>query len=104
VFDILSNDFGYKQFKNSTSGFLKFLEHLCNKSWCIMEYTGSYYQQLAMFLYQTIPPCKISMLTSSDFNFLNDIDGVRYKISQSENPSKRNTHISSIILLYILNL
>lgn len=52
VFDVWSTDFGYKQFKNSTSGFLEFLAYLSNNSWCVMEYTGSYYQQLAMFLYK----------------------------------------------------
>ena len=52
VFDVWSTDFGYKQFKNSTSGFLEFLAYLSNNSWCVMEYTGSYYQQLAMFFYK----------------------------------------------------
>ncbi|MDA3954732.1 MAG: hypothetical protein PF485_13875 [Bacteroidales bacterium] len=43
VFDVWSNDFGYKQFKNSSSRFSEFLSHLSKNSWCVMEYTGSYY-------------------------------------------------------------
>lgn len=52
VFDIWSDDLGHKQFKNTTEGFFKFSLLLDNSSWCVMEYTGSYYQQLALYLYE----------------------------------------------------
>ncbi len=52
VFDIWSRDFGHKQFKNDCTGFSDFLLLLDTRSWCVMEYTGSYYHQLAVFLYE----------------------------------------------------
>lgn len=52
VFDVWSNDFGHKQFNNTVDGFEKFSYWLCSESWCVMEYTGSYYQQLAIYLYE----------------------------------------------------
>ena len=52
VFDVWSDDFGHRQFRNTHEGFLNFSMFLVNTSWCVMEYTGSYYQQLAMYLYE----------------------------------------------------
>lgn len=52
VFDIWSVQLGHKQFKNNQEGFSELLLLLDSKSWCVMEYTGSYYHQLAVFLYQ----------------------------------------------------
>lgn len=52
VFDVWSDDFGHKQFKNTEEGFCELLLLLRSDSWCVMEYTGSYYQQLAMYLYE----------------------------------------------------
>lgn len=47
-----SEEFGHKQFKNNTEGFGKFILLLDSDSWCVMEFTGSYYQNLALFLYE----------------------------------------------------
>lgn len=52
VCDVWSDDFGHKQFKNTIEGFSDFLLLLHYNSWCVMEYTGSYYQQLAVYLYE----------------------------------------------------
>lgn len=59
VFDVWSNHWGHKQFKNSSDGFSSFLLFLDTSSWCVMEFTGSYYQQLAMFLYENGVPVSI---------------------------------------------
>jgi len=52
VFDVWSEDLGHKQFKNNKEGFIKFSELLHVDNWCVMEYTGSYYQQLAIYFYE----------------------------------------------------
>lgn len=52
VFDVWSSDFGHKQFHNTVDGFEEFSHWLSSESWCVMEYTGSYYQQLAIYLYE----------------------------------------------------
>jgi transposase len=52
VFDVWSDTFGYKQFKNDEDGFSEFLLVLGLDSWCVMEYTGSYYLRLATFLHE----------------------------------------------------
>jgi len=52
VFDVWSKEFGHKQFKNNQQGFENFALLLDDKSWCVMEFTASYYQHLAIFLYQ----------------------------------------------------
>ncbi len=52
VFDVWGEGFGYKQFKNNDEGFSSFLLLLTRSSWCVMEYTGSYYLKLARFLYE----------------------------------------------------
>ncbi|WP_346854973.1 IS110 family transposase [uncultured Draconibacterium sp.] len=51
VFDVWSEKWGYKQFKNTSEGFSAFLLLLTSQSWCVMEFTGSYYHQLALFLH-----------------------------------------------------
>jgi len=53
VFDVWSSKLGHKQFRNNAGGFSDFLLLLDSQSWCVMEYTGSYYQQLAVFLYES---------------------------------------------------
>jgi len=52
VFDVWSAELGHKQFTNNPDGFEKFMLHLDGSCWCVMEYTGSYYNQLALFLYE----------------------------------------------------
>jgi transposase len=52
VFDVWCEDFGHKQFNNTYDGFDEFSHWLYSESWCVMEYTGSYYQQLAIYLYE----------------------------------------------------
>jgi len=51
-FDVWSSELGHKKFSNNLCGFKDFKKELSKSSWCVMEYTGCYYQQLAMFLYQ----------------------------------------------------
>lgn len=53
VFDVWSSKLGHKQFSNNQEGFDRFLLLLDSKCWCVMEYTGSYYCQLAMFLHES---------------------------------------------------
>nr|WP_320119531.1 IS110 family transposase [uncultured Marinifilum sp.] len=52
VFDVWSTKFGHKQFKNTPEGFAELLLLLSPQSWCVMEYTGNYYYQLAVFLFE----------------------------------------------------
>nr|WP_321451325.1 IS110 family transposase [uncultured Carboxylicivirga sp.] len=52
VFDVWSNRLGHKQFKNNQEGFSKFVLLLDSKCWCVMEYTSTYYNQLALFLHE----------------------------------------------------
>ncbi len=52
VFVVWSSELGHKQFTNNNEGFNKFLLLLDAKSWCVMEYTGCYYNQLALFLFE----------------------------------------------------
>jgi transposase len=59
VFDAWSPKLGHKQFKNNPEGFEKFLLLLDSDCWCIMEYTASYYQQLACFLYENQVPVSV---------------------------------------------
>lgn len=59
VFDAWSPKLGHKQFKNNPEGFSKFLLLLDSDCWCIMEYTASYYQQLAIFLYGNQVPVSV---------------------------------------------
>ena len=52
VFDVWGADIGHRQFNNNPEGFSEFSLLLQSSSWCVMEYTGSYYQQLAIYLYE----------------------------------------------------
>jgi len=52
VFDVWSSKLGHLQFKNTPDGFSEFLLVLDSNCWCVMEYTGIYYYQLALFLYE----------------------------------------------------
>ncbi len=52
TFDIWSETLGHKKFENSVKGFRLFYKLLDNKSLCVMEYTASYYQKLALYLFE----------------------------------------------------
>jgi transposase len=51
-FDVWSPKIGHQTFINNECGFRKLLKQLAPDSYCVMESTGSYYQQLASFLYE----------------------------------------------------
>ena len=51
VFDVMDSSEKHHQFKNDQSGFKAFGKLLNENSHCVMEATGSYYQQLATWLY-----------------------------------------------------
>ena len=53
VFDVVDASEKHHQFKNDPSGFKEFSKLLCEKSHCVMEATGSYYQGLATWLYDS---------------------------------------------------
>lgn len=50
VFDVTDSDGNYWQFKNSFSGFNKFVKLLTVTSHCVMEATGYYHYKLAYYL------------------------------------------------------
>lgn len=50
VFDVTDSDGNYWQFKNSLSGFNKFVKQLTITSHCVMEATGYYHYKLAYYL------------------------------------------------------
>ncbi|WP_179377424.1 IS110 family transposase, partial [Winogradskyella wichelsiae] len=50
VFDVTDSQGNYYQFKNSISGFKKFVKLLDVNSHCVMEATGYYHYQLAYYL------------------------------------------------------
>ena len=50
VFDVTDSDGHYYQFKNTLSGFKKFIKLLNLNSHCVMEATGYYHYQLAYYL------------------------------------------------------
>ena len=50
VFDVTDSQGNYYQFKNSISGFKKFVKLLSINSHCVMEATGYYHYQLAYYL------------------------------------------------------
>lgn len=52
TFDVWSKLLGHKQFSNNKEGFVAFRTFLNGNSWCCMEYTGVYYHQLALYLYE----------------------------------------------------
>jgi len=51
TFDIYDPIQGHQQFTNNEKGFKNFLKTLGNNYWCVMEATGCYHQQLALFLF-----------------------------------------------------
>ena len=51
-FDVWDIEKGHRSFSNDTKGFRLFYKELKPNSYCVMESTGSYYQQLACFLYE----------------------------------------------------
>ena len=51
VFDIYDPIQGHFQYANNVKGFRFFLKTLGEDHWCVMEATGCYHQQLALFLY-----------------------------------------------------
>ena len=51
VFDIYDSIQGHCQYANNAKGFKAFHKKLCTDHWCVMEATGCYHQQLALFLY-----------------------------------------------------
>lgn len=51
-FDVWFPEKGHLNFENTSKGFRSFYKRLTpNKDWCVMEATGSYYQQLAVYLH-----------------------------------------------------
>ena len=53
VFDVVDASNKHHQFKNDPSGYKEFSKLLSEKSHCVMEATGSYYQGLATWLYDS---------------------------------------------------
>lgn len=51
TFDIYDPKQGHFQFTNNAKGFRSFLKTLSSDHWCVMEATGCYHQQLALFLF-----------------------------------------------------
>lgn len=51
TFDVWNPEIGHVCIDNSKKGFKTFLKYLSTDSWCVMEATGSYHQQLAQYLY-----------------------------------------------------
>ncbi|MGB5498792.1 MAG: IS110 family transposase [Maribacter sp.] len=51
TFDTFDSLRGHSQFTNDLKGFKSFLKSLTIDRYCVMEATGCYHQQLAMFLY-----------------------------------------------------
>ena len=51
VFDVYDPINGHCQFTNNVKGFRSFLKALGTDHWCVMEATGCYHQQLALFLF-----------------------------------------------------
>ena len=51
VFDVYDPTQGHRQFTNNVKGFRSFLGVLDKDHWCVMEATGCYHQQLALFLF-----------------------------------------------------
>jgi len=51
TFDIWNKESGHKKFQNNLVGFKDFIKCIPDNAWCVMEYSGSYYQQLAVFLF-----------------------------------------------------
>ncbi len=51
-FDVWDSKAGHCSFANDSKGFRQFVKHLRVNSFCVIEATASYYQQLAMYLYE----------------------------------------------------
>lgn len=51
VFDIYDSVQGHLQFTNNIKGFKSFIKSLSKDHWCVMEATGCYHQQLALYLF-----------------------------------------------------
>ena len=51
VFDIYDSVTGHFQFTNDKKGFRSFAKLLSKDHWCVMEATGCYHQQLALYLF-----------------------------------------------------
>ena len=51
TFNIWNPEIGHLCFDNTQNGFKEFKKYLGELSWCVMEATGSYHQQLAQYLY-----------------------------------------------------
>lgn len=51
-FDVWDSKGGHRSFANCSKGFREFAKQLSANSFCVMEATGSYYQQLAIYLYE----------------------------------------------------
>lgn len=52
VFDVHSAASGHAQYSNDSKGFKAFAKNLTAEHHCVMESTGSYHQQLALYLYE----------------------------------------------------
>ena len=51
VFDVVDHENNHHQYPNDQSGFKEFLKILTEKTHCVMEVTGCYYQGLATWLH-----------------------------------------------------
>ena len=51
-FDVWDNVAGHRSYPNDSKGYRQFAKQLPANSFCVMEATASYYQQLAMYLYE----------------------------------------------------
>ena len=49
-FDVGDNVAGHRSYPNDSKGYRQFAKQLPANSFCVMEATASYYQQLAMYL------------------------------------------------------
>ena len=52
TFDVFNPKKGHEKYSNDAKGFNSFLKTLTPDSWCVMEATGCYYYQLALFLHE----------------------------------------------------
>lgn len=52
TFDVWIPETGHKCFSNDPKGFKTFLKCITPNAWCVMEATASYYQQIALYLFE----------------------------------------------------
>ena len=52
TFDVYDHINGHRKFSNSLKGFNRFISSIDQSSWIVMEATGSYHHQLAMYLHE----------------------------------------------------